>query len=56
MKKETNHLLAEYKGYIVDLHPLTSEMLENISKMKPEEIKEIIKIYDAIIQHIVSEL
>ena len=55
-KYEQVELLKKYKAHIINYHPLTKEMIESIPNMQPADIKEVLIIYDKLIQNVIESI
>ena len=45
-----------YKSNIIDLYPITTDMVHHISTMKKEDIQEILVCYDKVIQNLLENM
>ena len=49
-------LYISYKSHIIDLHPITDEMLENIPDMSKKDIQKLLSYYDKVIQTLMKNV
>jgi hypothetical protein len=50
------NFVTKYKKHIIDLYPITTDMVHHISNMKKEDIQEILLCYNDSIQKLLENL
>jgi len=57
MERDSNiNYVRIYKKHIIDLYPITTDMVHHISTMKKEDIQEILLCYDKILQTLLENM
>lgn len=49
-------LIKQYRAHIINYHPITKEMIESITTMQPEDIKDFLILYNELIQNIIENI
>jgi hypothetical protein len=52
-KHNKQHVII-YKRHIIDLHPITIDMMHHISNMQKEDIQELLLCFDSVIQNLLK--
>jgi hypothetical protein len=57
MERDINvNYVRIYKKHIIDLYPITTDMVHHISNMKKEDIQEILLCYNDTIQNLLENI
>jgi hypothetical protein len=57
MERDNNiNYVLIYKKHIIDLYPITTDMVHHISTMKKEDIQEVLLCYDKVIRNLLDNM
>lgn len=57
MEREINvNYVRIYKKHIIDLYPITTDMVHHISTMKKEDIQEILLCYNSVLRNLLENV